>query len=143
MSTTLRVFIALFIIAHGYIHLSLSWVPVPQPGAIRTPFFPSWWRADIDPAWPINQTGLSETTIRNTGTILWVVVMVSAVVAALGIFGLAGFASIWIPALVVSSVASVLLITAYWHPWLPVGILIDLALLAGVYMKIPSGLFIQ
>ena len=39
-TNTLKVIIAVFFIAHAFIHISLTWVPIPKPGAMRTPFFP-------------------------------------------------------------------------------------------------------
>jgi hypothetical protein len=37
--STLRILIAVFLIAHGLVHYSLTTVPIPASGALRTPFF--------------------------------------------------------------------------------------------------------
>jgi hypothetical protein len=40
-TNTLKIIIAIFFLAHAFIHISLTWVPIPKPGAMRTPFFPA------------------------------------------------------------------------------------------------------
>lgn len=141
MSLSIRILIAVFLIAHAWIHASLSWVPVPQPGQLRTPFFPSWRRADVDPRWPINKIGLPADAVRTIGWVLWVLVVATGVVSALGLAGLPLLSSLWMPAAALSALLSILLIAAYWHPWLPVGILIDLLILASLTFHIPASLY--
>ena len=138
---TLRIIIALFFLAHGLVHISLSWVPTPQPGALRTPFFPAWWIKDTDPLWPASKLGLSSGIVRTIGWILWILVFAAFFLAALGVFGIPFLSSIWIPLAAAGSIISLLLITLYWHPWFPVGALLDAAILAGLYFQVPAALF--
>lgn len=141
MSLSIRILIAVFLIAHAFIHASLSWVPLPKPGEMRTPFFPSWQRTDVDPLWPIMKTGLPADAIRTIGWVLWIAVAITGLISALGLAGLPGLSMIWQPCAALSSVLSIILIAAYWHPWLPVGILIDLVVLASLLLRIPSSLY--
>lgn len=140
-STTIRIFIALFLIAHGLIHMSLSNVPVPQPGAMHTPFWPSWWRAEIDKTWPISRLGLPDGFVRTLGWVLWLVVTVGFAIAGLGLLGLPVVNAIWPAAAVGSSVISILLLALYWHPWFVMGPTLDLLILAAIYFHWPAGLF--
>ena len=36
-TSTLKILIAVFLILHGLIHYSLTYVPLPRPGEIKTP----------------------------------------------------------------------------------------------------------
>ncbi len=89
-TNTLKIIIAIFFIAHAFIHISLSWAPIPKPGAMRTPFFPSWKRTDTDPKWPISKLGLPGSLVRITGSILFLAVTVAFCLAALGLLGVPG-----------------------------------------------------
>lgn len=143
MSPLIRILLVVFILAHGYIHVSLAWVPVSQPGAVRTPFFPSWWRADVDPAWPASHLGLPAEAVRAMGYILWLAVAATVTLSSFGLIGFPGLKLVWPVLLAISSFLSIALIGLYWHPWLPVGILIDLAFLAGILLKVPPALFVK
>ena len=142
-SSTLKTIIAIFLIAHGLVHISLSWVPTPQPNAMRTPYFPAWWKIDTDPKWPISRLGLPANVVRTAGWVLWLVVFSAFVLAALGLFGVPGLTTLWIPLVTWGSIVSLILIGLYWHPWLPVGVLLDAAILAAIYFHIPVNLFIN
>ncbi len=131
--TTVRIILVVFFIAHGWIHMSLAQVPPPQPNALRTPFFPSWWRNAVDPAWPVSRLGLSEPLVRTAGWVLWLMATVAFSLAGLALLIVPAQAALWqIPA-AAGSVVSILLLALYWHPWLPVGVLLDLAILAGIF----------
>ncbi len=141
MTTNLRIFLAIFLLAHGFIHASLSWVPAPKPGELKTPFFPAWWNNQTDPSWPIQKLGLSQSIVQNIGWSLWLLTCVAAVVAVLGL--LLQLPQLWIPAIGTMAVISIILILAYWHPWYPIGLAIDLALLASLVFKIPSSFYLH
>lgn len=131
--TTVRIILVIFFIAHGYIHMSLAQVPPPQPNALRTPFFPSWWRNAVDPAWPISRLGLSEQVTRTAGWVLWLLATAAFALAGLALLVAPAQAALWqIPA-GAGSVVSIVLLALFWHPWLPVGVLLDLGILAGIF----------
>ena len=138
---TLRILIAFFLIAHGWMHYSLTTVPVPAPGALRTPFWPSWWRDAVDAKWLASQMGLSTGLVRTAGWILWLATVVGFTLAGLGLSGLPGFQAIWQAAAVFGAVASLLLLGFYWHPWLVLGVVINAAVLVSLWQQWPSALF--
>jgi hypothetical protein len=140
-NNSLKIIIAIFFIAHAFIHISLTWAPIPKPGAMRTPFFPSWKRSNTDPKWPISKLGLSDSLVRIAGSILFLAVTVAFCLAALGLLGVPGLNMVWIPLAVGASIASIVLIALFWHPWLPAGILLDVAILAAIYFHFPASLF--
>ena len=58
-----------------------------------------------------------------------------------GLLGVPGLNSFWIPLAVGASIVSILLTVLFWHPWLPAGILLDVAILAAIYFHYPASLF--
>jgi hypothetical protein len=142
-TNTLKIIIAIFFLAHAFIHISLSWAPIPKPDAMRTPFFPSWKRSDADPKWPISKLGLPANLVQIAGSILFLAVTIAFCLAALGLLGVPGLNSVWIPLVVGASIVSIVLITLFWHPWLPAGIILDIAILAAIYFHFPASLFIN
>ncbi|MBI9043130.1 MAG: hypothetical protein JEZ06_01520 [Anaerolineaceae bacterium] len=121
----LKPILAIFIIAHGLVHSGLAAAPNPNDpnsklGAIFTAAERSWLLPNI---------GLSPESIKWTGLILVILSTLGFVISGLGIFGLAGFENIWRESAVFSAITSLLLLFLFWHPWFPVGILIDIAIL--------------
>jgi len=129
----LHLLFALFLIAHGLIHMSLAAAPLPKPGEPHTPFWPAWWRDMVDHTWPASRLGLPLGLVRTAGWILWLIVLVAYALAGLGLMGVPGLHPLWQPLAAGASLASLLLLGFYWHPWLVMGVVIDLCLLAGVY----------
>jgi hypothetical protein len=139
--TTIRIVVAIFFILHGFVHASLSWVPVPQPGATQTPFFPSWSRKDVSTSWPITRFGLPEGSVRTIGWVLWLVVTMLFVLSALGLFGIPGLAGIWQALAAAGAILSLVLVALYWHPWYPAAPILDLLILAAILFRTPPALF--
>lgn len=137
----LRVMIAIFLVAHGLIHFSLTYVPVPKPGELRTPFWPAWWRTDTDPAWLASKLGLSNGLVRGLGSALWLLILFGFTLAGLGLLGFPGLSQVWAPAAGLGAGASLLLLVFYWHPWLVAGVVINLAVFAGIGLHWPKFLF--
>lgn len=133
--TTIRILFALFLLAHGWIHMSLAQVPLPQPGGLHTPFFPAWWRPAVDPSWPVSRLGIAPAAARALGWVLWLVVVTLYALAGLALFFVPANPAIWQGLTVGASGLSLVLLGLYWHPWLPVGILIDIALLALIFLR--------
>lgn len=132
MTLAVRILIAGLLIAHGLVHASLSWVPLPAANGPRTPFWPSWRREAVDPAWPISRLGLGAPVVRALGWALWLAALLGFATAGLGLLGVPGLRAIW-PALAgVAAAVSLLLLALSWHPWLVVGVLLDLAILVAL-----------
>lgn len=140
-SSLLRVVIALFLIAHGLMHYSLSTVPLPEPGSIKTPFWPSWRRPAADPNWLASRMGLPVPAVRTAGWLLWMAATVCFILAGLGLLGLPGLAAAWPMLAVAGAVFSLLVHAFYFHPWLVMGLVIEVAVLAVVYFRWPVFLF--
>ena len=131
---TLRILFAVFLIAHGLMTMSLATVPVPARGALRTPYFPGWWRASVDDAWPAIRMGLNPFLVRTAGWLLWLVILVLFVGAGVGLLGLPGLTGIWQMLALIAALISLILLAFYWHPWLAVGVLLNIGIAAGVYL---------
>lgn len=139
-ASTLRILIAVFLIAHGLVHFSLTTVPVPAPGALRTPFWPSWWREAVDPTWLASRTGLPNGVVRAFGSLLWAAVVLGLTLAGLGLMGIPVLNSTWQTTAVLGAVASLILLALYWHPWLVIGLMIDIAVLISLWQQWPVAL---
>lgn len=136
-----RIAIALFMIAHAFIHVSLTYVPLPVPGEIHTPFWPSWSRKDTDSSWPIMKLGLSNPMVRGIGCVLWLVAAVSFLLVGLGLFHVPGLDQIWTYFGWIGGVSSLLMLVLFWHPWYVACAVINLVILAGLYFHFPKHLF--
>ncbi len=140
-TNTLRFGLAIFLIVHGLVHYSLTYVPIPKPGELRTPFWPSWSRTDTDPAWLAFRMGLSNNVIRWVGSALWLLTVAGFGLGGLGLLGIPGLNQIWQGGAILGAAASLILLGFYWHPWLIAGVLINLAVFAGLALHWPKSLF--
>jgi hypothetical protein len=130
--TTLRTLIGIFLIAHGFMTMSLATVPVPAQGGLHTPFFPSWWRDNVDSTWPASRLGWSNGLVRTTGWILWTAALVLFAAAGAGLLGIPGLSNLWQIFAAAGGFISLILLALFWHPWLVLGVLINLGILGGV-----------
>jgi hypothetical protein len=137
----IRILIAVLMIAHALVHVSLTFVPVPKPGAQRTPYWPSWWRANTDPDWLASKIGLGSGTVRTIGWLLWVGLLVGFILAGLGLLGVPLLSTVWQPLAIVGSLLSLVLLVFYWHPWLVVGVALNAAFLAAIWQQWPAAVF--
>lgn len=123
-----KIALGLFIITHGLVHAILAIAPNPadanaKPGAFFTA---------AERSWLLPQLGLNASTIQWIGIILVVLSTLGFVLAGLGVFGVAGLSTIWRTLAVISACISLVLLIVFWHPWLPVGVLIDIAILVAL-----------
>ena len=124
----LKIVLGIFLIAHGLVHTILSIAPNPaDPDAKPGAFFTASERS-----WLLHPLGLNATAIQWIGIILVALSTLGFVLAGLGIFGVTGLSAIWRTVAIVSSFVSLLLLILFWHPWLPVGVLIDVAILLSI-----------
>ena len=126
----LKTGLAIFIILHGLVHAILAIAPSPadsnaKPGA----FFTATERS-----WLLPQFGLNASTVQWIGIILVVLSTLGFILAGLGIFGVAGLSAIWRTVAIISAGISLLLLVIFWHPWLPVGVLIDIGILVTLFV---------
>jgi hypothetical protein len=116
------VVLALFLVAHGLIHASfLSPAPPAKPGGPQWPF-------DLARSRVLAPFGLRSGVARAIGTVLVAVTVAAFLTAALALIGIAP--ATWFTGLVVAgSVASIVLLVLFFHPWLVLGLVIDAVLL--------------
>jgi len=120
-----RLLLAAFLLAHGAIHASFL---SPRPPA--TANGPEW-PFELGRSWVLSPLGL-----HSEGTRLLGIALLAATIAAFGLAALATAgvlpASVWGFASAIGAVASIALLVLFFHPWLVVGVVIDLGLLWAV-----------
>ena len=136
-ATTIRILFAIFLLAHGFMHAGLANVPLPQPGGIKTPFWPSWWRDNTDSTWPASKLGLPENVVRTAGWLLWLAALAAFVAAGLGILGVPGLKAVVAVTAGAGAVLGLLVLGLYWHLWYVAAVAINLAILLGVVLRWP------
>jgi hypothetical protein len=117
----MKIFVALFLILHGLVHIILALVP--SPGAdepVFATFFSNSW------------LGLSESAGKPLAFILAALATVGFVAAGLGLLDFLVPFDWWRTLAAVSAVVSLLLLVIFWHPYVIVGLLIDVLILVVV-----------
>ena len=135
----MKIALSIFIIAHGLVHAILAIAPNPaDPDAKPGAFFTSMQRS-----WLLPQLGLDAAAIQWIGLLLVTLSTLGFILAGLGIFGMTGLSAIWQTVAIVSSIVSIILLILFWHPWLPVGVGIDVLVLIALLWNewLPIGLF--
>ena len=121
----LRLGLAALIAGHGLIHLGfVSPRPAPSPGAPPWPF-------DAERSWLLGAVGIDAGVARAVAWVLVATLVAGYVVAALATLPILP-AALFPPAAVIASIASLVLLLVFFHPWLVIGIAIDAVLLWAV-----------
>ena len=120
----LRTIFGLFLIAHAVAQGGLAAAPIPndpdsKPGAFFTEVTRSWLFQKLD---------LDVAIVRKIGIFLVILTVMGFILAGLGGLGVPGLNKIWGTTAGLSAGGSLILLILFWHPWLIVGILIDLGL---------------
>lgn len=116
----MNVLFGLFLIAHGLIHASYL---TPKPEDPQYPF-------SFDKGWFASLAGVAAQPI---GIVLVIVTVGAFLLAGLGFLGVPGLVVIWKTLLAIGAVASLLLLSLFWHLWLVLGIVINIVLLYGIF----------
>ena len=113
------------LLAHGAIHASfLSPRPPATEGAPEWPF-------EVGRSWLLTPLGMGTDLTRLLGITFVALTIAGFALAALVALQLLPVA-IWAPAIVVGAIASLALLILFFHPWLIIGLVIDVVLLWGV-----------
>ena len=95
----------------------------------------------MDSAWLATRTGLPQNVVRVAGFGLLAIALVAFIAAGLGLVGIPLFKLVWQAAAITGSVASLLLLGFYWHPWLVLGVVIDAGAILGIALHWPAKIF--
>jgi hypothetical protein len=122
-----RLALAAFLVAHAAIH---SGFVSPRPVAAGGPP----WPFDLGRSWALAPLGVGPDITRLLGIALVAVTIGGFGLAAIGALGVAP-TSLWAAGTVAGAVASIALLLLFFHPWLVLGIAVDLGLLWVVLMS--------
>jgi len=107
----------LVLVVHGLIHL--TWV-APKPDDPSYPFRLSH---------PAVFKRMDPKRVAGVGAALVLISTVSFLIAGLGVWGVPGFAEVWRVAAIVGSAISLAVVATFWHRWLMVGPMLDIAII--------------
>jgi hypothetical protein len=116
---TMTIFVA-FLVAHGLLHLAI-WLPQPKLDAAKPPPF------EPDHSAVLTMIEVPRTNERGIAVGLAWATTLSYVVAA---FVVAAGGALEAPALACAALMGLVLKALYFHPWLSVGVLLDVLVLA-------------
>ena len=120
-----RLLVAGFLLAHGAIHAGFI-SPRPPATAGGPP-----WPFELGRSWILSPLGVDPALLRVLGLALVAATLAGLALGALGALGILP-ASAWAPSAAVGAVASIALLLLFFHPWLVLGLLIDIVLLWAV-----------
>jgi hypothetical protein len=127
----LRTVFGLFLIAHAVAHAGLAAAPIPddpdpKPGAFFT---------EVSRSWLFQKLDLDAAIVRKIGIFLVVLTVLGFIIAGLGGLRIPGLSQIWSTAAGLSAGLSLIFLILFWHPWLIVGVLIDLLLFLVLFLN--------
>lgn len=129
------VLVAGLLLAHGLIHAAyLSPRPLARAGGPAWPF-------ELEQSWLLGRLGVPGSPARMIGAALVVATIAGFALAGVAALGV-GADALWTAGIGIGAVASLATLVLYFHPWLSLGIVIDLALLWAVFTAgwAPEGL---
>ena len=117
-----RLMLAGVLLAHAAIHV--AFIAPPPPATAGGPS----WPFRTDDSWLLTRLGVGSNELH--------LVALALVALTIGAFGLAALiavgiapAAAWMPAIAAGAMASLALLITFFHPWLVLGVAIDLAVL--------------
>ncbi len=118
-----RLAVAGFLLAHAVIHVSFL-APAPPATAAASPA----WPFTMTHSWLFIRLDVAPEAARSVGTALVATTIAGFALAALCAIGIVP-AAVWLPAIAIGTASSLALLIAFFHPWLVLGVGIDLILL--------------
>jgi len=113
-----RLVLAAFLLGHAAVHAGfLSPRPAATVGGPTWPF-------DVARSWILSPLGAPAETLRMLGFALFAVTLASFALAAIAAVGFLP-ASVWAWSTVIGAAASLTMLIVFFHPWLVVGVAID------------------
>jgi hypothetical protein len=123
--------LAAFVFIHGAIHLSYL-APRPPATAGGPP-----WPFTLDRSWILSRFDVSPELMRVLGLALTAATFAALTLAAMSIGGLIPN-ELLPPALAIGAGTSLALLLLFFHPWLVLGLVIDVGLLAAAVLGAQS-----
>ncbi|HEX2470015.1 MAG TPA: hypothetical protein VHK05_05450 [Candidatus Limnocylindrales bacterium] len=123
----LNLFLAAFLFLHGALHVSYL---APRPPA--TPGGPDW-PFTLERSWLLTASSVAPELTRMLGIALVVVTLAAFTVAAAAMLGIIP-GGLWPVGIALGAGSSLALLVLFFHPWLVIGVVIDLALLVVVLL---------
>lgn len=117
----MKVLLGIFLIAHGLVHLSYL---MPKPDDPNYPF-------DFGRGWFASFAG---SLAKPVGMLLVCAVTLAFTLGGLGVLGVSALENLADLFLIGGSVLSLLVLVLYWHKWLVLGIIINIAIIWGVLL---------
>jgi hypothetical protein len=114
--------IAALLLAHGAIHT--GFVSPRPPASASGPA----WPFTLESSWLLGPLGWDAATMRLVGIALTAATVGGFALAALGALAVAP-APVWVAGASVGAVASIVLLALFFHPWLVLGLVIDVGIL--------------
>jgi hypothetical protein len=127
----MKLLFGLFLVAHGLVH-GLFVVPRPPDAGASWPF-------DSSEPWLLNRLGVEPDVALAIAAGLVVVTVVAFAVTALTVIGI--LPADWLrPMAIASASVSLVLLGIFFHPWLVIGVAIDVAILwaVGLNGRVPG-----
>jgi hypothetical protein len=122
----MNLLIGAFLAAHGLIHLSFI-----SPAPARTAGGPEW-PFETTRSWLVTGLGLDPAAVRAIATALVAISVALLVAAGLATVGWLVPAEWWPILAVAGAATSLVTLVLFFHPWLMLGVAIDMALLWAV-----------
>jgi hypothetical protein len=119
-----------FLVAHGLVHLAI-WLPHPTPDPAKPPPFEPGHSAVL------TRASVSPPTIEHVAFALTWATAAAYVVAAVGVAVGAPWA---VPALAGAALAGLALKAVFFHPWLSIGVVLDVLVLTSALAGWPVSL---
>ena len=124
--------VAALVFLHGAIHLSFL-APRPPATAGGPP-----WPFTLERSWVLSRVDAASQSTRPLGLALTAATVVALTCGAMSLAGFLPWA-LWPPVVAIGAGTSLALLVLFFHPWLVLGIVIDLGLLAAVFLAHGSG----
>ena len=123
----LRLLVAGFLLAHAAIHA--GFISARPPATAGGPA----WPFELGHSWLLSPLGMGPDALRLVGLALFAALLGGYALAAIGAVGWLPSGA-WVAGVVIGSAASLAMLVAFFHPWLALGVLIDLVLLWAVLL---------
>ena len=129
----MKILIAILIVVHGLIVASQSAGSFGSGSPIANPAWLQWWPTGLGQSWLLAGLGLEATPVRALGGIIWLAGGLALVAAGLALLGVGYIPIGWHTLALTGCILSLVMLAAYLHPFLAVGLGASLAVLYAVW----------